>query len=384
MIKMKFPSLPSAILLLACLPSLGCTVVRATEGHDESKKHEVEHPIVVTTPVSSDVDIAEHYVCQIHASRHIELRALERGYLHEVKVQEGQAVEKGQLLFKLLPSVYKAQLHADEAELDRADITLRNTEMLSAREIVSDQELALARAERARARARVELASAELTFTEIRAPFDGIVDRQYEQQGSLLEEGDMLTTVSDNGLMWVYFNVPEAEYLDFLALPDAIDPKNPQALKLPGARLRLQLANGTFFDQPAADSLTIESDFDNETGNIPFRADFPNPKRLLRHGQTGTLWVHRPIADATIIPQRATFEILDKRYVYVIDGKGVAHQRVITIANELDDIFVVASGLNLDEKIVVDGVRQIHDGQHVDARFKKPEDVLSSMKMHAE
>src|SRR5690606_6815942 len=196
-------------------------VVKAEEGHDESKEHEVEHPIVVTTPVRRDVDIAEHYVCQIHASRHIELRALERGYLQEVKVQEGQAVKKGQLLFKLLPAIYKAQLHADEAELDRADITLKNTEMLSGKAIVSEQELALAKAERARARARVELASAELAFTEIRAPFDGIVDRQFEQQGSLLEEGDMLTTVSDNELMWVYFNVPEADYLDFQALPNA-------------------------------------------------------------------------------------------------------------------------------------------------------------------
>lgn len=381
----NLPLLPPAFLMSTYLALTGCSVVKADEAHDDSEEHhEAEHPIFVTTPVARDVDTAKRYVCQIHASRHIELRALERGYLQEVKVQEGQAVKKGQLLFTLMPAVYKAQLHADEAELDRADITLKNTELLSGKNIVSDQELALAKAERARARARVELASAELAFTEIRAPFDGIVDRQHEQQGSLLEEGDMLTTVSDNGLMWVYFNVPEADYLDFHALPDAIDPEHPQTLKLPGARLRLQLANGTFFDQLAGDSVTIESDFDNETGNIPFRADFPNPERLLRHGQTGTLWVHHLIQGALVIPQRATFEILDKRYVYVMDEKGVAHQRVIKIANELDDIFVVQQGLRLDEKIVIEGIRQIHDGQHVKAQFKKPEAVLSNMKTHAE
>jgi membrane fusion protein, multidrug efflux system len=381
---MKFSISCSAVLAFSCLSMMGCTTVQAGEAHEKSEKHEVGHPIVVTTAVARDVDTAERYVCQIHASRHIELRALERGYLQEVKVQEGQAVKRGQLLFKILPVVYKARLHADEAELDRAEITLRNTEMLASKEIVSDQELALAKAERARARARVELASAELTFTEIRAPFDGIVDRQYKQQGSLLEEGEMLTTVSDNSLMWVYFNVPEADYLDFQALPNAIDPDHPHTLKLPGARLGLQLANGGFFEHAAQDSITIESDFDSETGNIPFRADFPNPQRLLRHGQTGTLWVHRPLKGAVVIPQRATFEILDKRYVYVIDEKGVAHQRVIKIANELDDIFVVESGLTLDEKIVVEGVRQIQDGQHVEAQFKKPETVLSNMKTHAE
>ncbi len=381
---MKFSILPSTILMGTCLASLGCSLVKADDGHHGSDEHEVEHPIVVTTAVSRDVDVAQRYVCQIHASRHIELRALERGYLQKVNVQEGQAVKKGQLLFELLPVVYKAQLHADEAELERADITLRNTEILAGKDIVSDQELALAKAERARARARVELASAELTFTEIRAPFDGIVDRQHEQQGSLLEEGDMLTTVSDNELMWVYFNVPEADYLDFQALPDAVDPENPQKLKLPGAHLRLQLANGSFFEHAADESVTIESDFDNETGNIPFRADFPNPKRLLRHGQTGTLWVHRPIKDALVIPQRATFEVLDKMYVFAVDEKGLAHQRVIKIANELDDIFVVESGLRPDEKFVVEGLRQVSDGQHVHAQFKKPDDVLLNMKKHAE
>jgi membrane fusion protein (multidrug efflux system) len=380
----KFPTLPLAFLLCAHLPLVGCKNAEAEEDHHESKEHEASHPIVVTTPIVRDVDVAKHYVCQIRASRHIELRALERGYLQQILVEEGQAVKKGQLLFKLLPAIYKAQLHADEAELERADITLRNTEMLSGKAIVSEQELALAKAERARASARVELATAELNFTEIRAPFDGIVDRQYEQQGSLLEEGDMLTTVSDNGLMWVYFNVPEADYLDFQALSNGRDPEKPQTLKLPGARLRLQLANGSFFEHVAGESITIESDFDNETGNIPFRADFPNPERLLRHGQTGTLWMHRPIKGAMVIPQRATFEVLDKRYVYVIDEKGIARQRLIHIQDELDDVFVVQSGLRVDEKIVIEGVRQVEDGQHVETRFKKPEAVLSNMKMHAE
>jgi membrane fusion protein (multidrug efflux system) len=287
-------------------------------------------------------------------------------------------------LFKLLPVVYKARLHADEAELERADISLKNTELLSNNNIVSAQELAMAKAERQRAIAKVELASAELGFTSITAPFDGIVDRQYEQQGSLLEEGDMLTTVSDNSLMWVYFNVPEADYLNFQALPDAVDRANPQQLRLPGARLQLQLANGNFFDQAAKDSLTIESNFDSDTGNILFRGDFPNPGGLLRHGQTGTLWIHRPIKDALIIPQRATFEILDKRYVYVVSDDGVTHQRALTVAQELDDIFVVESGLAANEKFILEGVRQTHDGQHVESSFRSPEEALSNMKNYAE
>jgi membrane fusion protein (multidrug efflux system) len=371
------------LIRISCLAWLSASVTacKSSKAHEEA--HEAHHPIVVTTPAAMDVDTARRFVSQIHASQHIELRALERGYLQDIKVQEGQAVKAGQLLFKLLPVVYKARLHADEAELERANISLRNTAVLAKGNVVSDQELALSTAERERARAKVEIATAELGFTDIRAPFDGIVDRQYEQKGSLLEEGDMLTTISNNSLMWVYFNVPEADYLWFQSLPEAVDEKNPQQLKLPGARIELQLANGKFFENPAKESVTIESNFDNATGNIQFRADFPNAHGLLRHGQTGTLWIHEPLKGAIVIPQRATYEILDKRYVFVIGDDGVAHQRAITVKHETDDVFVV-DGVKLTEKIVLEGVRQTRDGEHVEVSFRKPEEVFANMKTHAE
>ncbi|MGB1012532.1 MAG: efflux RND transporter periplasmic adaptor subunit [Nannocystaceae bacterium] len=359
--------------LSACTETLG----------EHAEAHEAQHTIVLTSPVKQDVVTTQKYVCQIHSRRHIELRALERGYLEEIRVEEGQDVKQGQLLFKILPVVYKAKLHGDQAELQAADIALRNTKNLFEKDIVSDQELALARAERAKAKAKVELAAAELAFTEIRAPFDGMIDRQYEQQGSLMEEGAMLTTVSDNRVMWVYFNVPEAKYLDYKALPRAVDPQHPQQLTFPDAHIELQLANGQLFDQPAGESVTIESDFDNETGNILFRADFPNPNGLLRHGQTGTLLIRESLKDAIVIPQRATFEILDKQYVYVV-ADGVVQQRIIEVAHELDDIFVVKSGLTASDKIVLEGVRQVHHGEHVQAEFRDPQDVLSHQKHHAE
>ena len=140
----------------------------------------------------------------------------------------------------------------------------------------------------------------------------------------------------------------------------------------------------TTVDPDANDTLTIESSFDNETGNILFRADFANPDRLLRHGQTGTLWIHRPLKNAIVIPQRATFEILDKQYVYVVGDDGVAHQRAITIFQEMDDIFVVQSGLALNDKIVLEGVRQTREGQHAEVEFRKPEEALANLKKHAE
>ena len=87
---------------------------------------------------------------------------------------------------------------------------------------------------------------------------------------------------------------------------------------------------------------------------------------------------------AVVIPQRATFEILDKQFVYVVDKDGVIHQREITIANELDDIFVIKKGLAADDKIVLDGIQQVRDGNKVDYEFRRPQDVLANQKHYAE
>jgi len=382
---MTLQPLRALLLPWFCVASVVLALVGCGSGEAaDPEREQAHHPIVLTSPARRDVPTSQSFVCQIHSRRHIELRALERGYLQETPVQEGQAVKEGQLLFKLLPVVYSARLETDRAKLLQAEINLSNTQKLFENKVVSDQEVALAAAEKARAQAEVDLAAAEYGFTNIVAPFDGIVDRQYMQKGSLVEEGDILTTVSDNDLMWVYFNVPEANYLRYKSLPNATDQENPQRLRLNGAKIELRLANGQIFDQNAGDTVTVESDFDNKTGNIQFRADFPNPDRLLRHGQTGTLLINQTLHDALVIPQRATFEILDRQYVYAVGADGIAHQREISVSQELDDIFVVGSGLEESDRFVLEGVRQVHEGQHLDFEVRSPDDALSNLKWHAE
>ncbi len=147
----------------------------------------------------------------------------------------------------------------------------------------------------------------ELDFTNVTARFDGIVDRLHQQLGSLVDKGDILTTLSDNSTMWVYFNVREAAYLEYMASREQHKDE----------RIELVLANHTKFKYPST-NIVIEAKFNNETGNIPFRVDFPNPDGLLRHGQTGTVLLPVVMKDAVVIPQRAVFEVLDKRYVYVV------------------------------------------------------------------
>ncbi len=346
----------------------------AEEGEGEEKGHGEESQIVVTNPLAKNVVVTQQYVCQIHSRRHIEVRALERGYLEQVFVKEGQTVKKGDLMFKILSTIYQANLDAEKAEAQLAQLEYDNTKRLADQNVVSQNEVALLQAKLARAQAKAELAGAELNFTNVTAPFDGIVDRQEKQLGSLVDEGDVLTTLSDNSVMWVYFNVPEARYLEYMADRDQHKENN---------QIELVLANGEKFPQVGTIA-AIEAKFNNETGNIPFRADFPNPSGLLRHGQTGNVLIHRTVPNAIVIPQRATYEILDKRYVYVVDKDHVAHQRRIEIQHELEDVFVIGKGLDPKDQIVLEGVRQVQDGDKVEAEYRSPAEALSKLKFHAE
>jgi membrane fusion protein (multidrug efflux system) len=341
--------------------------------HSE-EHHEEAHKVTATTPISKDVTITQQYVCQIHSQRHIEVRALERGYLKAIDVKEGQAVKTNDVLFEVLPNIYQAKYDAELAEAKLQDLELLYTKNLYEKKVTSAQDVALHEAKLAKAQAVAKEAAAELGFTKIVAPFDGIIDRLHHQQGSLVEEGEMLTTLSDNSVMWVYFPVPEAAYLDYKANLE----KQKDSLKI-----ELMLADHSKFPQPGHIG-AIEADFNNENGTIAFRADFPNPDRILRHGQTGKILISREVKDALVIPQRATFEILAKRYVYVVDKDNVAHQREITYSNELDDIFVIKDGVTTNDTIVLEGVRQIRDGDKVEYEEQKPQEVMAQLKNKAE
>jgi membrane fusion protein (multidrug efflux system) len=355
---------------------------RSSAEEHERPQHE-HHKLVVTTPLAKDVIITEQYVCQIRSQRHIEVRALAEGYLQEILVKEGQAVKAGQVLFQVMPALYKAKLDAEAAEARLAKLELDNTRRLFDQKVVSIQEVALYEAKLARAQAKAAQAEAELNFTSVKAPFNGIIDRLEQQQGSLVKKEDLLTTLSDNSVMWVYFNVAEARYLDYKARQNKSQAHS-EKLELADSKIELVLADGSKFKHSAGNTVTIEGKFNNETGNIPFRADFPNPDGLLRHGQTGNVLIHRTLHKAMVIPQRATFEILDKRYVYVVGKDNVVNQREIVVKHELDDIFVIQKGLAVNDRIVLEGVRQVREGEKVQYEVRPAEAALSSQKQHAE
>ncbi|MEE4384580.1 MAG: efflux RND transporter periplasmic adaptor subunit [Pseudomonadales bacterium] len=367
----KRPKELLGVAALLSLAALGGCQGEAHEAHGEHESH--AHRLEATRPLRQDVAVVHDYVGQIRSSRHIELRALERGYLEDVAVNEGQWVEAGQPMFRILPRVYEAELRRAEAEAEAARLEYENTKRLADEAVVSDTELALAGARYERARAEVSLAEAHLNFTRIEAPFAGIMDRLLVREGSLVDEGELLTTLSDNSSVWVYFNVPEAEYLAYAESPAGVV----------GRPVRLRMANGEDFPQEGRIA-AVEADFDNTTGTIAFRADFPNPTGLLRHGQTGNVLVPSPRPDALLVPQKATFEVLDHVYLFVIDEEGRVEQRRIHVAEEFEDLFVVDQGLEEQETVLLEGMRQVRAGEEVEYAFLEPEAVFSGLKVPAE
>jgi membrane fusion protein (multidrug efflux system) len=301
---MRVSRVQALILLLISFFLSACNASRE-KPHDEANK------ITVTTVQTKTATIMQQYTCRIDARRHIDVRTPAEGYLAAIPVREGQTVKEGDLLFQVGPPPDKEKPEPENQN----------------------------------------------KLVSIKSPFDGTVGRFPRQQGSFVLKGETLTTLSDNTGVWVYFEVPEKHYLESMA---------EQTHNMGYPDVELMLANHSKFPQTGKIREILGGS--STTGNIVFRADFPNPDGLLRHGQTGTLLIKRVVKDAILlIPRRATFEgpYLWKRYVYVVDKDDVAHQREISIQNEVNDVFVVEKGVGVGDKIVSDGVRMVRDGDKV-------------------
>ncbi len=339
----------------------------------EAETKDYESEFTATSPLIMDTAFTKEYVSQIKSLKNIEIRAQEKGYLEKVYVDEGQYVHAGQPLFKTMPALYQIDLLKAQAEAKAAQIELGNTKLLADKNVVSKKEQELAKARLEQANAEVALAKLHLSFTVIRAPFSGTIDRIPKKLGSLIDEGELLTSLSDNSQIYAYFNVSEPEYLQY-----------EQNVKDRGdSHVNLKLANDELF-QYTGKVEVIESEFDPETGNISFRAKFPNSEKLLKNGETGKVLMSVPIKNAMLIPQKATYEIQDKKYVFVLDKNNKAVSREITTIGEFPDLYVVKSGLSAGDKFLLEGVQNVKEGEKVSCKFQNPKSVISKLRLKAE
>jgi membrane fusion protein (multidrug efflux system) len=354
----------SALVLL-----LGLSGLVACTSHQEEKSEIGKY--AVTTPLVMDTSITKDYVAQIQSIQNIEIRAKVDGYLDEIHVDEGQFVQQGQLLFKIRPREYEAELAKAKAAVREAELDVQNVKTLADKNIVSQNELAMANAKLDEAKAEQSRAELYLSYTTIKAPFSGTIDRLRFKIGSLIDEGTLLTTLSNNKEVYAYFNVSEIEYLDFSMRPKN-DEKNTATLLL--ANNQPHKYKGRIE--------TVEGEFDNNTGTIAFRAKFPNPDMLLKHGETGKVLLTSDLKNALVIPQKATFEIQDKIFVYVLDEKDIVRSRAISIKQKLPNIYILGSGLSAGEKFLLEGVQSVNDDDTIQPVLISPEQALQPVTTH--
>ncbi|TRZ76221.1 MAG: efflux RND transporter periplasmic adaptor subunit [Chitinophagaceae bacterium] len=319
----------------------------------------------VTSPVLMDTSFTKEYVAQIQSLQNIEIRAKVKGFIETINVDEGQVVKKGQLLFTIRPREYEAELAKAQAQVKTAELEMQNVKTLADKGIVSKNELALSVAKLNEVKAESAMAELYVSYTKITAPFDGIIDRLKFKAGSLIDEGTLLTTLSNNKEVYAYFNVTEQEYLDFKT----------QASSKSKMAAKLLLANNQPHKYKGAIE-TIEGEFDNNTGTIAFRAKFPNPELLLKHGETGKVQLTVDLKNALIIPQKATFEVQDKMYVFVVDQNNVVKTRGIVIKQKISNIYIIESGIQPTDKILLEGIQSVKEDEKIESVFVSPQQAL--------
>ena len=331
--------------------------------------------VMTVEPTSQELNSA--YPATIKGQQDIEIRARVSGYITKLCVDEGAVVHKGQPLFLIDAVPYQKAVQAAEAAVEVAKANVATTQLtvdskteLHAQNIISDYDLqtaknSLASAKAALAQAEAQLASArnDLSYTTITSPSDGVVGTIPFRVGSLVgtTTQEPLTVVSDINKMFVYFSMNEKQLLALTRQKDGS--VNSMIGAMP--EVQLQLADGTMY--PAKGKIeTLSGVIDLSTGAVQMRATFPNAQRLLRSGGTGTVLIPSVLDSALLIPQSATYEVQDKKFVYVLgDSSKVKNTEITVFPLDNGKQYVVTSGLKPGEQVVVEGVGTLRDGMPI-------------------
>ena len=322
------------LLLIAVLLLAGC---RQQEAEDTAPAD-----FETMTVTKSDLVLEQSYPASIEGRQSVKIIPRVEGYLREVRVKEGQQVRRGQVLFVIDQSAYQAEVKAASANVEVARANLTKEQLnydgsrgLNAHNVVSDHELrtaasslAMAKAQLRQSEAQLETAHANLSYTVLRSPSDGVVGSLPFRVGDYVGPSHgSLTTVADSHEMFVYFSLTD--------------------------RGRVESISGV-----------VES----STGSVSARAVFPNGDGRLLSGSTGRLVVPYEMHQVIVIPQAATYEIQDKKYVYrVVEGK--ASSTIITVLPMTDGKnYVVANGLEVGDIIVAKGAGYVKEGQEIQTK----------------
>lgn len=365
-----------------------CMVLWSCNGKQQAGQLSVPDYAVITVEPQA-VELSSSYPATIRGRQDVEIRPNVSGFITRLCVDEGAAVKKGEKLFVIDPVQYeeavnvaKAAVNVAEASVATAKLTTENKRQLAKKNIISQYDLqmaenTLASQEATLAQAKAQLVNAEknLSYTEVTSPSDGVVGTIPFRVGALVSPSmtTPLTTVSDISKMYVYFSMTEKQLLELIRQSGS----SKEILeKMP--EVELVLADGSLYPQKGKIE-TISGVIDQSTGAVSVRASFPNLQHLLRSGGTGAVRIPSRLENAIVIPQKATYEIQDKKFVYVVQKDSKVKNTEIQVFN-LDDgkNYIVTSGINPGERIVIEGVGTLRDGAQIQA--VTPEQAAAKLK----
>ena len=324
------------------------------------------------TVEAADRTLTTGYAATISGCQTVEIRPQVSGMITDILINEGDFVSKGQVLFVIDQTPYKAayeiaqaNVKSAEAGLSTAQLILDSNKELFEQGVVSEFDLMTSRNDLVDAEARLALARAEeinatnnLSYTEVRSPLDGVASMIPYRVGALVSSSitTPLVTVSDDSEVYTYFSMAENTMLDLIqaygSLKEAIR-------EMP--EVELLMSNGKKYPKKGridAVSGTISA----TTGAVSLRATFPNKSRLLRDGGSGKVVIPTIMNNSIVIPQSATYELQEKIFVYkVIDGKAVS--AAITVLPQNNGVeYIVESGLSVGDVIIAEGAGLVREG----------------------
>lgn len=332
--------------------------------------------IAVMEVATTTANLTNSYPATIKGKQDVEIRPMVSGFITKLHVDEGAVVRKGQVLFSIDPVQYQAAVQTAKAAVETAkaalstqELTTANKRELNKKQIVSDYDLKmaenqLAQSKAALAQAEAQLVNAEnnLSYTEVTSPSDGVVGTIPYRVGSLVSASiaTPLTTVADISEMYAYFSMTERQLLNLIreggSMKEILD-------KLPD--VHLQLIDGTIYPDTGRVE-TISGVIDQATGSVNLRALFPNDHNILRSGGTGNVVFPNPLENIIMIPQSATTEIQDKKFVYVLQPDNTIKNTEIKVFTLNDgQYYYVMEGLKQGDKVVIEGVQALKDGQAI-------------------
>ncbi|MGD0659002.1 MAG: efflux RND transporter periplasmic adaptor subunit [Syntrophorhabdales bacterium] len=363
----------------AAVLSIGVMLLAAGCKKGSTKQAEAPPLVEVTAVIQRDVPIYSEWTASTDGFVNATIRAQVQGYLTKQDYREGDVVKKGQVLFEIDPRTFQAALEQAKGQLsqararwENARANLERIKPLAEEKAVSLKDLDDAvdneresEAAVASATAMVDKARLDLEFTKVLSPITGIAGIARAQIGNLVGPRSIeeLTTVSTVDPIKVYIPMSEQEFLR------NVEGGSGRAERM---ELELILADGNVYPEKGTFAFA-DREVDIKTGTIKVAITFPNPGNKLRPGQFAKVRALTAMKKgALLVPQRAVAELQGRYQVAVVDQRNRVEIRPVTVAEQVDKLWVIQEGLKGGEQVVTEGLQKVGQGTLVTTQAYKP------------